>query len=76
MADRFPDYDVLAKRDTPSWNEQTRRVIAERLLLALPEGVLSQPQAATLARVVARICPDPDGARADHHPGHGGAQDR
>ena len=25
MPDRFPGYDVLAKRDTPSWNEKTRR---------------------------------------------------
>ena len=24
MADRYPGYDVLAKRDSPSWNEQTR----------------------------------------------------
>ena len=28
---RFPGYDVLAKRDSPSWNEQTRRVIDARL---------------------------------------------
>ena len=25
MPDRYPGYDVLAKRNTPSWNEQTRR---------------------------------------------------
>ena len=24
MRDRYPGYDVLAKRNTPSWNEQTR----------------------------------------------------
>ena len=28
---RYPGYDVLAKRDTPSWNAVTRRVIDERL---------------------------------------------
>ena len=33
MPDRYPGYDVLAKRDSPSWNEQTRRVIDERLAL-------------------------------------------
>ena len=33
MSDRFPGYDVLAKRDTPSWNEQTRRVIEARLAI-------------------------------------------
>jgi hypothetical protein len=31
---RFPDYDVLAKRETPSWNETTRRVVEKRLALA------------------------------------------
>ena len=36
MADRFPDYDVLAKRDTPSWNAQTRKVIDDRLATAEP----------------------------------------
>lgn len=30
-ASRFPGYRVLAKRDTLSWNEQTRRAIDERL---------------------------------------------
>lgn len=34
MSERFPDYDVLAKRDTPSWNDKTRAVIGERLALA------------------------------------------
>ena len=38
MADRFPDYDVLAKRDTPSWNPQTRKVIDNRLANQLRNG--------------------------------------
>ncbi len=29
--ERFPGYDVLAKRDTPSWDEPTRQVIDARL---------------------------------------------
>jgi choline dehydrogenase-like flavoprotein len=33
LPDRYPGYDVLAKRDSPSWNEKTRRVIDERLAL-------------------------------------------
>lgn len=33
MSDRYPGYDVLAKRNSPSWNEQTRRVIDERLAI-------------------------------------------
>ena len=28
---RYPGYDVLAKRDTPSWNAKTREVIEQRL---------------------------------------------
>ena len=33
MADRYPGYDVLKKRNSPSWNDQTRRVIDKRLAL-------------------------------------------
>jgi hypothetical protein len=33
MHDHYPGYDVLAKRDTPSWNEKTREVIDARLAL-------------------------------------------
>lgn len=31
MPERYPGYDVLRKRNSPSWNEQTRRVIDKRL---------------------------------------------
>jgi hypothetical protein len=31
MTDRYPGYDVLSKRWTQSWNEQTREVIDRRL---------------------------------------------
>jgi hypothetical protein len=31
MSLRYPGYDVLSKRQTPSWNDQTRQVIDERL---------------------------------------------
>ena len=31
MRDLYPGYDVLSKRNTPSWNEQTRAVIDQRL---------------------------------------------
>lgn len=30
---RYPGYDVLAKRDTPSWNAKTREVIEQRLTI-------------------------------------------
>ena len=61
MADRFADYDVLAGRDTPSWNARTRAVIEERLALRVPDGVLTPTQLATLRAVIDRLCPDPAG---------------
>ena len=33
MPDRYPGYDVLQKRNSPSWNDQTRAVIDERLAI-------------------------------------------
>jgi hypothetical protein len=33
MTERYPGYDVLAKRNSPSWNEQTRAVIDARLAI-------------------------------------------
>ena len=61
MADPFPTYDVMAKRDSPSWNDKTREAIDQRLALEVADDVLSETQLATLALVVKRICPDPEG---------------
>ena len=61
MADRFPGYDVLAARDTQSWNARTRKVIDERLALQVPDGVLTATQLATLQMAVRRLSPDPEG---------------
>ncbi|MFL6605007.1 MAG: gluconate 2-dehydrogenase subunit 3 family protein [Steroidobacteraceae bacterium] len=33
MSDRYPGYDVLNKRNSPSWNDLTRRVVDERLAI-------------------------------------------
>jgi hypothetical protein len=33
MADRYPGYDVLAKRNSVSWNDQTRDVIDRRMAI-------------------------------------------
>ena len=59
MTDPFPTYDVLAKRNTPSWDDQTREVVDRRLALPIAEGVLSDTQLATLRAIAARMCPDP-----------------
>ena len=44
MSERFPDYDVLAKRHSPSWNEKTRQVIDAAARLAARAAVLSTPE--------------------------------
>lgn len=61
MTDRFPDYDVLAKRDTPSWNDKTRAVVAERLALSEHRDVLTARQRSTLRAAIDRIVPQPEG---------------
>jgi Gluconate 2-dehydrogenase subunit 3 len=60
MSDRYPGYDVLAKRSSQSWNEQTRRVIDERLAID-PEahGFFTDVEWLILKAVCARIVPQP-----------------
>src|SRR4051794_20884202 len=59
MVERYPGYDVLAKRHTPSWNEQTRRGIDDRLAPPREPRFLSEHAFATLAAVADRITPQP-----------------
>ena len=59
MSERYPGYDVLAKRHTPSWNEQTRRVIDQRLALPREPRFLAEAEWQTLEAVCARIVPQP-----------------
>jgi hypothetical protein len=59
MSERYPGYDVLAKRDTPSWNEPTRRVIAARLAIADEPQFLDAQPWQTLKAICARIVPQP-----------------
>ena len=61
MPDRFPGYDVLSKRDTPSWNEQTRRVIAERLALPDEPRFFEPHEYETVKAIAARLVPQPPG---------------
>jgi hypothetical protein len=57
VADRFPGYNVLAKRDSPSWNAQTRRAIDQRLHDVPPRRFFSQTEWETLQAVCACIIP-------------------
>ncbi|ESS36683.1 gluconate 2-dehydrogenase subunit 3 family protein [Burkholderia cenocepacia] len=63
---RYPGYDVLAKRDTPSWNDATRRAIDARLRVAAnAPRYLDSERFATLGALCARIVPQqPGGAGA------------
>jgi len=59
MTERFPGYDVMAKRHTPSWNEVTRRVIDQRLAMAREPAFFNPDEWPTLNAVAARIVPQP-----------------
>lgn len=61
MRERYPGYDVLVKRHTPSWDETTRRVIDKRLALPREPRFLGKEEFATLAAIAARIVPQPAG---------------
>ena len=59
MPDRFPQYDVLAKRNTPSWNEKTRQVINDRLAVPREPRFLTEHEFATVTALADRITPQP-----------------
>jgi hypothetical protein len=59
MSERYPGYDVLAKRHTPSWNEQTRRVVDRRLALPRDPRFFAEAEWRTLDAVCGRIMPQP-----------------
>jgi hypothetical protein len=59
MSERYPKYDVLAKRHTPSWNEKTRRVIDQRLAVPREPRFLTAEEFQTLDALAARIVPQP-----------------
>ena len=59
MAERFPGYDVLAKRTTPSWNAQTRRVVDQRLAVPREPRFFSADEFRTLDAIAARVTPQP-----------------
>jgi len=59
MSARYPGYDVLAKRHTPSWNEKTRQVIDQRLALRREPRFLSPGEFRILEAICDRILPQP-----------------
>ena len=59
MAERYPGYDVLAKRMTPSWNAQTRRVVDQRLAVSREPRFFTADEFRTLDAIAGRITPQP-----------------
>jgi hypothetical protein len=53
-------YDVLAKWDTPSWNEATRQVVADRLHHIPQRRFFTEREWAVLEAAQARLIPQPD----------------
>jgi hypothetical protein len=57
--ERYPGYDVLAKRTGPSWNEQTRRVITRRLSIDPSPRFFTAEEFRTVSAIATRIVPQP-----------------
>lgn len=61
---RYPGYDILKKRGTPSWNAADRRVMDQRLSAHPGPRAFDATQWETLKAVCARILPQPSGRPA------------
>ena len=57
---RYPGYNVLDKWSSADWDDQTRRVVRERLEEVPPIRFFTEDEAHTLAAVAERIIPQPD----------------
>ena len=61
MAERYPGYDVLNKRSSVSWNDQTRAVIDERMAIdPNKHAFFTDAEWPTLRAICARIVPQPN----------------
>jgi hypothetical protein len=56
---RYPGYDVLSKMGGPSWNEQTRRVIARRLAIGGAPGFFTADEFRIVHAIASRLVPQP-----------------
>lgn len=64
----FPGYDVLDKWNSPSFNDQTREVIARRLDDVPPRRFLDEAHWATLVALCGRVIPQPERSEARRVP--------
>ncbi len=58
-APRYPGYDVMAKRDTPSFNDVTREALDRRLAVPREPRFLTHDEFRTLEALCDRILPQP-----------------
>lgn len=56
----YPAYDVLDKWDSPSFNDQTRRVIVDRLNNVPPRRFFDEAEWAALVALCERVVPQPE----------------
>ena len=56
---RYPGYNVLAKRNTPSWNRKTREVIDARLAVQRNPRFFTEDEFASVVAIADRIVPQP-----------------
>jgi gluconate 2-dehydrogenase subunit 3-like protein len=56
----YVDYDVLAKWDTPSWDDQTREVLRKRLTEVPARRFFSDTEWQTLEAACGRLVPQPE----------------
>lgn len=56
---RFPDYDVLSKRLSSSWNDKTREVVTRRIAVSAEPRFFSPDEFQIIRAVAARIVPQP-----------------
>jgi Gluconate 2-dehydrogenase subunit 3 len=60
MPDRYPGYDVLQKRNSPSWNDKTRAVIDRRMAIdADYHAFFTDQEWPTMRAICERIVPQP-----------------
>ena len=56
----YPTYNVMAKWDSPSWNEQTRAAVKRRLEQVPERRFLNEGQWSLLEAIAGRLLPQPD----------------
>ena len=56
----YPTYNVLDKRDSPSWNGQTREAVRERIEDVPPRRFLNPEEWSLLEAIAGRLVPQPD----------------